>query len=81
VKRFRNKRNVMKFMTFGDSTSSCIENKLETIRLSSRVKVQKKRMAVVKLRVNKRSSNSVQNAVRSVVKLLSSFLTRHMSIR
>jgi len=36
VERFKNESNVMKFRSFGDSTSSVIKDKLKTIRLCSR---------------------------------------------
>jgi len=36
VERFKNRSNVMKFRSFGDSTSSRVEDKLKTIRLCSR---------------------------------------------
>jgi len=32
VKRFKNRSNVMKFRSFGDSTSSRVKDKLKTIR-------------------------------------------------
>jgi len=35
VERFKNRSNVMKFMSFGDNTSSSVHDKLKTIRLSS----------------------------------------------
>jgi len=34
--RFKNRSNVIKFRTFGDSTSSRVMDKLKTIRLRSR---------------------------------------------
>jgi len=37
VERFKNKSNVMKFMSFGGSTSSRVEDKLKTIRLCGRL--------------------------------------------
>jgi len=36
VERFKNWNNVMKFKSFGDSTSSRVKDKLKTIRLCSR---------------------------------------------
>jgi len=36
VERFKNRSNVMKFRSFGDSTSSRVQDKLKTIRLCSR---------------------------------------------
>jgi len=36
VERFKNRSNVMKFRSFGDSTSSRVKEKLKTIRLCSR---------------------------------------------
>jgi len=36
VERFKNRSNVMKCRSFGDCTSSRVENKLKTIRLCSR---------------------------------------------
>jgi len=36
VERFKNRSNVMKFRSFGDSTSSRVKDKLKTIRLCSR---------------------------------------------
>jgi len=33
VERFKNRNNVMKFRSFGDSTSSIVKDKLKTIRL------------------------------------------------
>jgi len=36
VERFKNRSNVMKFRSFGDSTSSRVQDKLKTIRLRSR---------------------------------------------
>jgi len=36
VERFKNRSNVMKFRSFGDSTNSRVKNKLKTIRLCSR---------------------------------------------
>jgi len=36
VGRFKNRSNVMKFRSFGDSTSSSVKDKLKTIRLCSR---------------------------------------------
>jgi len=36
VERFKNRRNVIKCMSFGDSTSSRVNDKLKTIRLGSR---------------------------------------------
>jgi len=36
VERFKNRSNVMKFMNFGDITSSRVTDKLKTIRLCSR---------------------------------------------
>jgi len=36
VERFKNMSNVMKFRSFGDSTSSRVKDKLKTIRLCSR---------------------------------------------
>jgi len=36
VERFKNRSNVMKFKSFGDSTSSRVKDKLKTSRLYSR---------------------------------------------
>jgi len=36
VERFKNRSNVMKFRSFGDSTSSRVKDKLKTICLCSR---------------------------------------------
>jgi len=36
VERLKNRSNVMKFKSFGDSTSSRVKDKLKTIRLCSR---------------------------------------------
>jgi len=36
VKKFENRSNVMKLRSFGDSTSSRVEDKLKAIRLCSR---------------------------------------------
>jgi len=36
VERFKNRSNVMKFRSFGDSTSCRVKDKLKTIRLCSR---------------------------------------------
>jgi len=36
VERFKNRSNVMKFRSFGDSTSSRVEDRLKTICLCSR---------------------------------------------
>jgi len=36
VERFRNRSNVMKFRSFGDSTSRRVKDKLKTIRLCDR---------------------------------------------
>jgi len=33
MERFKNRSNVMKFMSFGDSTSNRVKDKLKTIRL------------------------------------------------
>jgi len=35
VERFKNRSNVMKFMSFGDSTSSGVKDKLKTICLQT----------------------------------------------
>ena len=56
VKRLENGGDMMEFRGFGDSTSSCIQNQLETIRLRCR-EIKKERVTVVKFRVNDRSSN------------------------
>ena len=37
VKRFKNGRNMIKFSSFGDSTSSSIKNKLQTLSLSRKI--------------------------------------------
>lgn len=47
----------MKFMTACDSMSSSIENKLETISISRR-KIERKRVAIVKFKMNKRRRNT-----------------------
>ena len=52
----------MKFGGFGDSTSSSIENKLKTICLSRR-EIEKKRITVVNLRMNERSSNCTSSSM------------------
>jgi hypothetical protein len=44
VKRFKNRRKVMKFRSFGDGMISAIWNKLQTLNLSRR-KTQQKRIA------------------------------------
>jgi len=36
VERFKSRSNVMKFRSFGDTTSSRVKDKLKTIRLCSR---------------------------------------------
>ena len=57
MKRLESRRYVMKFRSFGDSTSSSIENELKVVCLR-RWKVQDKR---VNLRINKRSSNGASS--------------------
>ena len=47
----------MKFWSFGDGTSSRIQNKLKAIGLSSR-KIKQKRVAIVDFEMNERSGNS-----------------------
>lgn len=54
---------------FRNSTSSRVENELKTIKLRAR-KVKKKRVTIINLRMNKRSSNSFGS---SVVKSMSDF--------
>ena len=49
---------MIKFWSSGDSTGSRVENKLETIDLSTSRKIERERVAVVNLRVNERRSNS-----------------------
>ena len=46
----------MKFRSFGDSTSSSIQNKLQTLSLNRR-KIQQKKIEIVEFTVNERSSN------------------------
>ena len=57
VKRFENRSDMMEFRSSSDGTRSRIENKLETIDLSS-WKVKQKRFAIVDFRVNESSSDS-----------------------
>lgn len=57
VKRFENRSDMMKFWSSSDGTGSRIKNKLKAINLSS-WKIKQKRVAVVDLGVNERSSNS-----------------------
>ena len=54
VKGLQNRRNMMKFRSSGDSTSSSIENKLKTICLCTG-EIKKKRITIVEFRMNKRS--------------------------
>jgi len=59
VERFKNRSNVMKFRSFGDSTSSRVKDKLKTIvagRLSSRV-------TIVNFRMNERISNGAGSSL------------------
>jgi hypothetical protein len=55
---------MMKFCSSGDGTGSRVQNKLETIELSSR-KIEQERVAVVNFRVNERRSNSRGSGERS----------------
>ena len=55
---------MMKFWSTGDGTGSRVQNKLETIELSSR-KIEQERVAVVNFRVNERRSNSRGSGERS----------------
>ena len=48
MKRLESRRYVMKFGSFGDSTSSGIENELKAVCLR-RWKIQEKRVTVVEL--------------------------------
>jgi hypothetical protein len=48
---------MMKFWSSGDGTGSRVQDKLETVELSSR-KIEQERNAVVNFRVNERRSNS-----------------------
>ena len=57
MKRFQNRSDVMKFWSSSDGTGSRIKNKLKTIELSSR-EIEEKRVAIVNLGVDDRSSNS-----------------------
>jgi len=50
----------MKFWSFGDGTSSRIQNKLQTISLSSR-KIKQKRVAEVNFGMNERSGNGTSS--------------------
>ena len=52
--------DVMKFGKFDDDTSTGIKNELQAISLSCR-KIQKKTIAVVKLRMNEGGSNSTSS--------------------
>ena len=57
MKRFQNRSDVMKFWSSSDGTGSRIKNKLKTVELSSR-EIEEKRVAIVDLGVDDRSSNS-----------------------
>jgi hypothetical protein len=57
MKRFEYGSDMMKLWSFCDSTSSRVKNKLKTICWSGGG-IEKKRVAVVKFRVNKRGSYS-----------------------
>jgi len=56
VERFKNRSNVMKFRSFGDNTSSRVNDKLKTIRLCSRLN-EWERVTAVNFRMNERSNN------------------------
>jgi len=54
---------MMKFRSFGDSTSSRrVQDKLKTISLSCR-QSEYKRVAIVNVRVNERSSNGADSSL------------------
>ena len=48
---------MIKFRSFGDSTSSSIQNQLKSIDLSRR-EIKKERVTIVNLLMDKRSSNN-----------------------
>jgi hypothetical protein len=62
VKRYQNWRDVRQFWCAGEGTSSSIKNELEMTKLRIR-KIKKKRVALVKSRMNKRGSSSNSNVV------------------
>ena len=62
MKWFENRSDMMKFWSFGDGTSSRIQNKLKAISLNS-WKIKQKRVTVVQFGMNERSSNSASSRV------------------
>ena len=62
VERFENRRDMAESRGSRNSTSSRVENELETIKLTTR-KIEKKGVAVINLRMNKSCGNSLSCSI------------------